>query len=185
MEFCHEAGILSVTILPGIVHPGQAVADTGALAVDVFHEFLALACEAGVALVTEAHIGCVFESPRSALSLLERVPGLGIVLDYAHFLCQGYVQAEADPLCAYAGHVHLRQAKPGLLQTRLEDGTINFPLVLDRLRQAEYDRYLCIEYVHTPYGGANNVDVLTETVKMRDSLNAYLMADLQQAKEVH
>lgn len=174
MEFCHEAGILSAMVLPGIVHPGQSVADARALAVEVFNEFLPIAQEARVALVTEAHVGSAFESPESALTLVKQTPGLGIVLDYAHFVCQGYPQSAADSLCAYAAHVHMRQAKPGLLQTALEDGTINFALVLDQLHQVGYVGYLCVEYVHQNYIGANNVDVITETLKMRDFLKAHL-----------
>ena len=92
------------------------------------------------------------------------------VLDYSHFICQGYTQSEVDILIPYTRHVHLRQAKNGLLQTKLEDGTIKFSLVLDNLRIAGFDGYLSVEYVHQDFIGATNVDVLTETVKMRDFL---------------
>lgn len=174
VEFCHEAGILSITVVPGIVHPGQSVHDARALAVDVFNEFVPIASEANVRLTTEAHVKGVFESPESALELVKAVPGLGLILDYAHFVCQGYPQSSVDPLCQFTADVHLRQAKPGLLQTALEDGTINFALVLDQLRQVGYADYLCLEYVHQDYIGADNVDVLTETVKMRDFVRAQL-----------
>jgi len=52
----------------------------------------------GVVLLVEPHVKSSFESPQSALWLAEQVPGLGIVLDYAHFVCQGYTQAEVDIL---------------------------------------------------------------------------------------
>jgi hypothetical protein len=67
----------------------------------------------------------------------------------------------------------MRQAKPGLLQTKLEDGTIHFPTMLDRLRQNGFKDYLSVEYVHQNYIGADNVDVLTETVKMRDLIRRF------------
>jgi sugar phosphate isomerase/epimerase len=168
VEFCHEAGVLSITVLPGIVHPGQSVRDARALAAETFWEFVPLASHANVRLTTEAHVKSAFESPESALGLLEEVPGLGLVLDYAHFVCQGCSQSSVDPLCRFTADVHLRQAKPGLLQSKMEDGTINFALVLDELRQVGYAGYLCVEYVHSAYMGADNVDVLTETIKMRD-----------------
>lgn len=177
VEFCHEARILSITIVPGIVHPGQSVHDARALSADVFNEFVPIASAAGVRLTTEAHVKGAFESPESALELLEAVPGLGLILDYAHFVCQGYPQSSVDPLCGFAADVHLRQAKPGLLQAALEDGTINFALVLDQLRQVGYAGYLCLEYVHQDYIGADNVDVVTETVKMRDFVRAQLGID--------
>lgn len=174
VEFCHEAGIFSITVVPGIVHPGQSVRDARALAADVFNEFVPVASEADVRLTTEAHVKSAFESPNSALELVRAVSGLGLVLDCAHFVCQGYPQSSIDPLCQFAADVHLRQAKPGLLQTALEDGTINFALVLDQLRQVGYGGYLCLEYVHQHYIGADNVDVLTETVKMRDFVRVQL-----------
>jgi sugar phosphate isomerase/epimerase len=177
VEFCHKAGILSVLLLPGVFYPGQTAFDARALAADVLNEFLPISQEANVVLAIEAHVGSIFESPESVLGLVEQVPGLGIVHDYSHFVCQGYPQSAADPLCAHTVHIHLRQAKSGLMQTPLEDGTINFALVLDQLRQVGYDRYLCIEYVHQDYIGADNVDVVTETVKMRDFLKPSLEAD--------
>ncbi len=174
VEFCHEAGILSITVVPGLVHPGQSVHDARALAIDVYNEFVPIASAAGVRLTAEPHVKGIFESPESALDLFRAVPGLGLILDYAHFVCQGYTQPCIDPLCPFAVDVHLRQAKPGLLQTALEDGTINFAFVLDQLRQVGYTGYLCLEYVHQDYIGANNVDVLSETIKTRDLVREQL-----------
>ena len=174
VDFCHEAGVLSITVLPGIVHPGQSVRDARALAADAFREFVPFASDADLRLTTEAHVKSAFESPESALGLFEEVPGLGLVLDYAHFVCQGYTQSSVDPLCRFTADVHLRQAKPGLLQSRMEEGTINFALVLDELRQVGYGGYVCVEYVHSAYMGADNVDVLTETIKMRDFVREQL-----------
>jgi sugar phosphate isomerase/epimerase len=174
VDFCHEAGILTITVVPGLVHPGQSLHDARALSADVFNEFVPIASAADVQLTTEPHVKGLFESPESTLELLKAVPGLGLILDYAHFVCQGYTQPSIDPLCQFASDVHLRQAKPGLLQTPLEDGTINFTLVLDQLRHVGYAGYLCLEYVHQDYIGADNVDVITETIKMRDFVREQL-----------
>jgi sugar phosphate isomerase/epimerase len=174
VDFCHEAGILSVLLPPGVFLPGQTVADARALAAEVLRQYLPIAQEAEIALGVEAHIGSAFESPESVLKLVNEVPGLGVILDYSHFVLQGYPQEAADPLCEHTVHVHLRQAKSGLMQTRLEDGTINFARVLDHLRQVGYDGYLSIEYIHNSYMGADNVDVITEIVKMRDVVKLFL-----------
>jgi len=170
VEFCHKAAIHSILVLPGMLLPGQSVADSHNLSAEALKQFVEIAQEADITMMVEPHVKSSFESPKSALWLAEQVPGLGIVLDYAHFICQGYTQPEVDILIPYTSHVHLRQAKSGLLQTKLEDGTINFTLILDNLRQADYDGYLCVEYVHQDFIGATNVDVLTETVKMRNFL---------------
>lgn len=172
-EFCHKAGIYSILVLPGLPLPGQRVADGRALSVDALNEYAMITQPAGIKLFFEPHVKCSFESPKLAAWLAEQVPEARIALDYAHFICQGYTQPEVDMLIPYTGHVHLRQAKSGLLQTKLEDGTINFALVVDSLLNAGYTGYWCVEYVHQDYIGADNVDVLTETVKMRNFLQEY------------
>jgi sugar phosphate isomerase/epimerase len=114
------------------------------------------------------------ESPNLTLELLGRVPGLKLVLDYAHFVCLGYRQEEIDLLAPHAAHVHLRQARMGALQTKLEQGTINFPALLGTLRESGFGGFLALEYVHQDYMGTLFDDVLTETVKLRDLVRRYL-----------
>ena len=71
------------------------------------------------------------ESPDITLELLNSVPGLKHALDYAHFVCLGWTQESIDVLAEHSGHIHLRQAKSGYLQTKLEEGTINFQAVFE------------------------------------------------------
>ena len=170
VEFCNQAEIHSILALPGMLLPGQSVIESQKLSAEALNEFVEIAQKADITFMVEPHVKSSFESPESALWLVKQVKGMGIVLDYSHFICQGYTQSEVDILIPYTRHVHLRQAKNGLLQTKLEDGTINFSLVLDNLRIAGFDGYLSVEYVHQDFIGATNVDVLTETVKMRDFL---------------
>ena len=177
-EFCHAAGILSILVLPGMLLPKQKASDGWALSVEALSEYASITQEAGISLFFEPHVKSSFESPKLATWLAQQVPSVRIALDYAHFVCQGYTQPDVDTLIPYTGHVHLRQARPGLLQAKLEDGTINFALVVARLQNAGYDGYWCVEYVHQNYIGADNVDVLTETVKMRDFMREALSTEL-------
>lgn len=133
-----------------------------------------MAQDAGVTLAVEPHVHSYCESPALALALVERAPGLRLVLDYAHFVCLGYRQEEIDPLAPHAAHVHLRQARPGALQAKLAQGTINFAAVIATLRKAGYSGYLAIEYVHQEYMNTLSEDVLTETVQMRDLVRGLL-----------
>ena len=59
-----------------------------------------------------------------------------ITLDLAHFMTLGYRQDEIETLAPYAGHVHLRQARQGALQAKMEEGTINFSALFGALRDA-------------------------------------------------
>ena len=55
-----------------------------------------------------------------------------------------------------------------------EDGTIDFRDVVGRLRTAGYGGFYCVEYVHTPRWNNNRLDVLSETIRMRDLLRELL-----------
>lgn len=172
--FCQAAGIGSILVLPGMFLPNQSAEDARMCSAEALNEYAEIGEAAKVGVYFEPHVKCAFEAPEAAAWLAIQAPGTRICLDYAHFICQGYTQAQVDALIPFTGHVHMRQARPGLLQARLDDGTINFALVLDNLRQAGYAGYLCVENVYQDYIGANNVDVLTETVKMRDFIKANL-----------
>ena len=82
----------------------------------------------------EPHMDSVAQKPEQARLLLEAVPGLSVTLDYAHFVCQGIVRREIEPLVEHVAHVHIRQAKRNVLQTRHEDGAMNIQQLLQDLK---------------------------------------------------
>lgn len=174
LRFCRAARVPTIFLLPGIVNPGQTGATALAESAASLRPLLEAAAAAGVTLTIEAHVQSLVESPRLTLDLLREVPGLRLALDYSHFICLGFRQEEIDVLLPHAGHVHLRQARPGLLQTKFDQGTINFPVLLGELRASGYRGYLCLENSHQAYMDTWYDDVLTETVRMRDLVRAYL-----------
>lgn len=174
LTFCKAARIPSVMLLPGVLNQGQTRNDALVQTAKALEHLLPLANDAGVVLAIEPHVHSYLESPSLVLNLVERVPGLKLVLDYAHFVCLGYRQEEIDVLAPYAAHVHLRQARPGVLQAKLDEGTLNFPALLATLRETRYSGYLALEYVHQPYMGTLYDDVLTETVRLRDLVRGFI-----------
>ena len=174
MAFCRAAGIPSVMLLPGVINKGQSREDALEQSAAALKELLPIEQDAGVILTVEPHVHSYLESPTLVLELVERVPGLALTLDYAHFVCLGYRQEEIDVLAPHAAHVHLRQARPGALQAKLEEGTINFPALLATLQESGYDGYLSLEYVHQAYMDTLYEDVLTETVLLRDLVRGFL-----------
>jgi sugar phosphate isomerase/epimerase len=166
--FCRKANIETIFILPGVINPGQHIADAMHTSAENLKEMVELCRKEGVALAIEPHVHSYLESPELALELLDRVPGLKLILDYAHFVCMGFTQKAVDPLIPYAQLVHLRQAKPGFLQTGLDKGTINFPAILGQLDEHRFNGFLSVEYVHQDYMDTLYNDVLSETIKMRD-----------------
>ena len=168
VRFARRAGLGSVFVLPGVINPGQDRASALAESAESLRRLVAISAPEGIQLTIEPHVHSYLESPTLVLDLLDRVPGQKLTLDYAHFACLGYRQEETDMLAPHAAHVHLRQARAGVLQCKLSLGTLNFGAMLGTLKAAGYDGYLSIEYVHQDYMDGQHDDVLTETIDMRD-----------------
>lgn len=170
-SFAQKAGIPSVFVLPGVADARPKAKAIGESAASL-RALLPIAQDHGVTLTVEPHVGGVLASPADSLLLLEQAPGVKLALDYAHFACMGFPQQSIDPLAAHAGHVHLRQARPGALQAKWGEGTLNFAAMIGTLAAAGYDGWLAVEYVHQTYMNTLQDDVLTETIRMRDAMHA-------------
>ncbi|MCU0829804.1 MAG: sugar phosphate isomerase/epimerase [Tabrizicola sp.] len=164
-RFAKAAGAPTIFVLPGVSGPGAF--DTSAAGL---RDLVAVAGQHGVTLTVEPHVGGLLASPADTLRILDQVPGLKLALDYAHFVCMGFRQSEIDVLAPHAGHVHLRQARPGALQAKWGEGVLDFTAMVGVLRDAGYDGWLAVEYVHQGYMNTLFDDVLTETIRMRDHL---------------
>lgn len=168
LDYALAAGSHHVTTLPGVLHEGEADADSLARA----HEELAWRVErcrdAGLSFGVEAHVGSLAPDPTSAAALVAGVPGLALTLDYTHFTRAGLPDSVVEPLVEHANHFHLRGAAPGRLQTSLADNTIDYGRVLDRMRETGYPGYVGIEYTWTEWERCNETDNLSETILWRD-----------------
>lgn len=173
LAFAKAAGAPSVFILPGMINPNQSRSAAINASAEALKPMVAAGQEAGVTVTVEPHVHGILESVDATHDLISKVPGLKIALDLAHFVSLGFRQDEIETLAPQAGHVHLRQAKQGHLQEKMENGTINFPAFFGALRDAGYDGWLAIEYVHQAYMNTLFDDVLSETVKMRDCFRAW------------
>ncbi len=171
--FCKIYGIPTVFVLPGVINAKQTREDALEVSSKNLNILTKLAQKEGITLTIEAHIQSYLESPKLALQLLQKVDNLKLTLDYTHFVCLGFTQDEIDCLAPYAGHVHLRQARMGVLQTKLKEGTINIQAMLSRLEKDGFNGYVSLENVHQDYMDTLYDDVLSETIKMRDLFNEW------------
>jgi sugar phosphate isomerase/epimerase len=173
LVLCEAAEVPTLTLSPGIVNPGQTLEEASEASASFLRSAVELAGASGITVMIEPGVLSIVESPRATETLLARVPDLGLVLDYSHFICLGFTQEEVDVLLPFATHVHLRQARPGRLQERLESwsGTINFRLLFSQLRARGYEGWLATEI-----GEAleERVDVVAETVRLRDLARSYM-----------
>jgi sugar phosphate isomerase/epimerase len=180
LRLCEAAAIPSLTLSPGIFNPGQSSAEALAASAEFLRRAVGLGAGRGIALMVEPGVQTIAETPAAVAGLLEMVPGLGLVLDYSHFVCLGHRQEEIDILLPRADHIHLRQARPGRLQERLASfsGTINFALLFARLRECGYAGWCATELGEHLEA---RVDVLAETVALRDMFRTH-MSDLEETE---
>lgn len=174
VAFCRATGCPGITLLPGVVWEDLGQERSFALACEALTELVAMGREAGLRVSIEAHLESVVEAPEQALALVEAVHGLQFTLDYTHFVAAGIPAERVHPLLSRAGHLHLRQGAPGRLQAPHGEGTIDYADIVRRLRQLDYAGYLCIEYTWQEWRDCNRLDVLSETIILRDQVRSYL-----------
>lgn len=167
-DFAAALNIPTIFVLPGVARPGHSIPDLLGYSAQALNHMNEMCRTRGIQLTVEPHVGGLLGSPDMCLDLLGRVEGLKLCLDYAHFSCMGFPQNQIDPLAAHAGHIHLRQARPGALQAKMDEGTLDFVAMVECLRASDYDGFLSIEYVYQNYMNTIFDDVLTETIRMRD-----------------
>lgn len=172
-QFCRAASIPTVMVLPGVTNPGQTKSAALKSSAHSLRSLVRIADPLDVTVTVEPHVHAYLDSPAMVQELLREVPGLRLTLDYAHFICMGFTQDQIDVLLPHAAHIHLRQARPGALQAKFDQGVIDFVRLIGALDELKYGGSLAIEYVHQAYMDTLYDDVLTETITMRDVVRAW------------
>jgi sugar phosphate isomerase/epimerase len=169
VEFGRALGAPGLTILPGTTFPGVDEDESLDLAATELERRAAIAGDAGLRLAVEPHFDSVVATPARTLGLLERTESVGLALDVSHFVYDGSAQAEVYPLLERTHHVHLRQAAPQAIQTRVSEGVIDFADLRDRLLAGGYGGYFALEY-QWEEGSPDftHVDCIAETAQLRD-----------------
>jgi sugar phosphate isomerase/epimerase len=126
------------------------------------------AAQRGVRLSIEPALRSHVATPERLGRLLDLVPGLELTLDYAQFAVQGIADAEVEPFLARTRHFHCRGAKPGMIQARFQDNTIDFGRIIRCMHEIDYDGYFAMEYVYDERPGYSECDTLQETIRFRD-----------------
>lgn len=173
-RFCKLVNIPGVTVLPGVDHPGRSLEQNLDASGEMLGEFVKVAHDEGILVSYEPHMGSVADTPELALALCARAPGVKVTLDYSHFLLQYIPVERVHALIPHAGHFHIRQARPGKLQTRFSEGTLDFVDIARRLKVAGYQGCMSIEYVCADWYDLNQVDTLNETMVTKAALEPFV-----------
>jgi sugar phosphate isomerase/epimerase len=169
VEFASRLKSPGITVLPGTTFDGVDDDESLTLAAAELEKRARLAGEAGLRFAIEPHFDSVVPTPARTLALLERTENVGLALDLSHFVYAGIAQEETYSLLGHTHHVHLRQAAPDAIQTRVREGIIDFPEFRDRLLANGYDGYFALEYQwEEGPPDFTHVDCITESVELRD-----------------
>jgi sugar phosphate isomerase/epimerase len=166
-----------ITMLPGIDWPDESHEQSLARAAGELQERAEEAGERGLGFSVEAHVGSVCHDPADVLSLCALAPSLRLTLDYTHFVSQGVAENDIEPLAPLARHVQTRGVAKGRLQAPLKESTLDMERMVDVLVAAGYDGFIDVEYIWVDWKRLNEVDVISETVMLRDRLNAKLSGE--------
>jgi sugar phosphate isomerase/epimerase len=170
LDYASEAGSAHITILPGVTFGEELRRASITRSVDELAWRVTQAKAAKLQLAVEPHVGSLINTPERALDLAKHVPGLGFTLDYAHFTRAGITDARIEPLTQFATHLHARTARRGRLQSSLKENAIDFPRALAALRKNKFAGWIALEYVWIDWEHCNEVDVVSETILLRDQL---------------
>jgi len=172
LDYAAAAGSKHLTILPGVSFKNESRRASLARAADELSWRVEKAATTKLAVGIEPHLGSIVDTPERALALAANVPNLGFTLDYAHFTRVGIPDARIQPLIARASHFHARCARKGRLQSSFKENAIDFRRALRALDQHRFSGWIALEYVWIDWEHCNEVDVISETVLLRDHLLA-------------
>lgn len=172
-----QLGAPGITLSPGVADHDEPIRAGIARSSDELTRLQGIATGYGLALSIEPHIGSITNRPSAVLELVEQTPGLLVTLDYSHFIAAGVAQREVERLHPVTRHLHVRQARPGILASPVASGVIDFDRVFERLHADGYRGGVTIEYADSPWMGQDQVDVELETREMaavaRDRVTRY------------
>lgn len=170
LEFALMIGAPGMTLLPGVAWPEESLEDSLQRAAEELLWRIELTEPFGMKLSVEPHTGSVIDTPEKIARLLDLAPGLSLTLDYGHFVYAGFPEQELERFIPQTRHIHCRQTAPGVMQARVNEGTIDFERLVEACAAAGYTGYFALEYVWMEKWDCNRVDNLSETVLLRDRL---------------
>lgn len=170
LDYAKALGSDHLTILPGVLFKDESRKDSLKRSADELAWRITAGKEAGIQVAIEPHVGSLVDTPERTLALTDLTPGLGLTLDYSHFTRAGIPDERIEPLLAHATHLHARCARRGRLQCSMKENTINFPNIARSLTQRRFKGWIALEYVWIDWEHCNEVDVLSETLILREQL---------------
>lgn len=173
-EFVKLAKCKSILLIPGPIYPELGARGSLDLAAEAFFNLVSIADEYHLQLNFEADYQSCANTPETAKELCERVPGLGLTLDYSHFIFQNIPPERVAILHPHTRHIHIRQAAPGRIATDVDEGTIDYGKIISQLEKSGYGGLYCIEYLSLDTDKSTFVRSEKRTKKMICEMQKYI-----------
>jgi sugar phosphate isomerase/epimerase len=170
LEFVRLCDGKHMTALPGIPWKNESLESSVSRSSEELAWRVEQAQAAGVIFAVEPHLESIVETPEATLALIGRTPGLTVTLDYTHFTYQGIPDNRIEVLIRHASHFHARGASAQRLQMPIKQNIIDYPRIVHAMARDGYRGYVGVEYCYDEWKQCNEVDVLSETILMRDLL---------------
>ena len=151
-QFKAVCRLARVTMVPLLTLPAAAAGTELDAEVQRLTRLLRLAEKDGLLLTVATRGGTLTEDPDTAVTLCERVPGLGLTLDPSHYIA-GPLQGKGfDQVYPYVRHVHLRDTGrgPNQFQVHIGQGEVEYGRVIAQLSRFHYDRLLTVDIRDVP-----------------------------------
>lgn len=146
---CRLARLTAVPVITLHAAPADSALDAE---VERLKRLTALAEADGVQLTVATENGTLTDDPDRAVTLCERVPGLGLTLDPSHYVTGPHGGKNYDAVFPYVRHVRLRDTGkgPNQFQVRVGQGEIEYGRIISHLGRFRYDRALSVDIRDLP-----------------------------------
>jgi sugar phosphate isomerase/epimerase len=113
---------------------------------------VAEAGQEGTQLALDTRLGTLTEDPDMAVTLCERVPGLGLTFDPSPYLAGPHQGKPFEQVYPYVRHVRLRDTGrgPNQYQVRVGQGEVEYGRIVSQLSRHQYERALTVDIRDLP-----------------------------------
>lgn len=168
IDYVYSAKGRHLTLLPGVHWSNETFSASFYRSIEELNWYINAAKDADIAVSFEPHLGSHISTPEIVNKICKSLPLAPLTLDFGHFIYQGYTNDEILPLLQYASHFHGRCAAKQKLQASLSENEIDHKKVINKMRSIKYKGWIGIEYVWIDWEQCNKVDIISETIQLKN-----------------
>lgn len=143
-----EAGLSHIMGVPGEPAANDAPDHGMSVSLDTLPKMQEIALDAGIGFTIEPHTGSLLTSPDAVLAMLGKLPGLGLSLDYSHFIGAGFKPEDLISLHTHVRHIHAKPARDTVPKCLFYDGDDYYEVLLKDLLDRDWEGVVAMECMY-------------------------------------